>query len=79
MPGMSGSVPGTGGPGQSWKIGALAQATGLKVPGADAHHARAVQARPDIIEEPADQPDGVREYGARDLEGQLWYFHSALE
>ena len=28
---------------------------------------------------PTDQPYGVREYGARDLEGQLRYFHSALE
>ena len=40
---------------------------------------RAVQAGADITEEPIDQPYGVREYGARDLEGQLWYIHSALE
>jgi len=37
------------------------------------------QAGADITEEPIDQPYGVREYGARDLEGQLWYIHSALE
>jgi MerR family transcriptional regulator, thiopeptide resistance regulator len=31
-----------------------------------------------IVEEPLDQPYGIREYGARDPEGQLWYFHSPL-
>jgi uncharacterized glyoxalase superfamily protein PhnB len=51
----------------------------LAVDDADAHHARAVQAGADVIEKPIDQPYGVREYGARDLEGHLWYFHSALE
>jgi uncharacterized glyoxalase superfamily protein PhnB len=40
---------------------------------------RPVGAGADIIEEPVDQPYGVREYGTRDLEGQLWYFHSGLE
>jgi MerR family transcriptional regulator, thiopeptide resistance regulator len=34
---------------------------------------------PGIIEEPVDQRYGVREYGARHLEGQPWYFHSALD
>jgi uncharacterized glyoxalase superfamily protein PhnB len=53
--------------------------TVVAVDDADAHHARTVQAGADIIEEPIDQPYGVREYGARDLEGQLWYFQSALE
>jgi uncharacterized glyoxalase superfamily protein PhnB len=40
--------------------------------------ARAVAAGAEIVEEPVDQPYGVREYGARDLEGHLWYFHSPL-
>jgi MerR family transcriptional regulator, thiopeptide resistance regulator len=60
-------------------LGAVTSMTVVAVDDADAHHARAVQAGADIIEEPVDQPYGVREYGARDLEGQLWYFHSALE
>jgi MerR family transcriptional regulator, thiopeptide resistance regulator len=55
--------------------------TGMTVVGvddADAHHARSVAAGVEIVEEPVDQPYGVREYGASDLEGQLWYFHSPL-
>ena len=28
---------------------------------------------------PVDQGYGVREYGARDLEGQLWFFQSSLD
>jgi len=60
-------------------VGAVTSMTVVAVDDADAHHARAVAAGVDIIEEPTDQPYGVREYGARDLEGQLWYFHSALE
>jgi MerR family transcriptional regulator, thiopeptide resistance regulator len=60
-------------------VGAVTSMTVVAVDDADAHHARAVKAGADIIEEPVDQPYGVREYGARDLEGQLWYFHSALE
>jgi MerR family transcriptional regulator, thiopeptide resistance regulator len=60
-------------------VGAVTSMTVIAVDDADAHHARAVQAGADIIEEPGDQPYGVREYGTRDLEGQLWYFHSPLE
>jgi MerR family transcriptional regulator, thiopeptide resistance regulator len=59
--------------------GAVTGMTVVAVDDADAHHARAVAAGADIIEQPVDQPYGVREYGARDLEGQLWYFHSVLE
>ena len=32
----------------------------------------------DVIEAPVDQGYGVREYGARDPEGHLWFFHSPL-
>jgi uncharacterized glyoxalase superfamily protein PhnB len=60
-------------------VGAVTSVIVVAVDHADAHHARAVQAGADVIKEPVDQPYGVREYGARDLEGQLWYFHSALE
>jgi MerR family transcriptional regulator, thiopeptide resistance regulator len=59
-------------------LGAVTGMTVIAVDDADAHHARSVAAGAVIIEEPVDQPYGVREYGARDLEGQLWYFHSAL-
>jgi uncharacterized glyoxalase superfamily protein PhnB len=60
-------------------VGAVTGMTVVAVDDADAHHARAIQAGADIIEEPVDQPYGVREYGACDPEGQLWYFQSALE
>jgi DNA-binding transcriptional MerR regulator/uncharacterized glyoxalase superfamily protein PhnB len=60
-------------------VGAVTSMTVVAVDDADAHHARAVQMGADIIEKPLDQPYGVREYGARDREGQLWYFHSTLE
>lgn len=59
-------------------LGAVTGMTVVSVDDADAHHGRALRAGADIIEEPAYQPYGVREYGARDLEGHLWYFHSAL-
>lgn len=60
-------------------VGAVTGMTVVAVDDVDAHYGRAVAADADIIEQPVDQPYGVREYGARDLEGQLWYFHSALE
>jgi MerR family transcriptional regulator, thiopeptide resistance regulator len=53
--------------------------TVASVDDADAHHARSVEAGADIIEEPVNQPYGAREYGARDPEGQLWFFHSPLD
>jgi MerR family transcriptional regulator, thiopeptide resistance regulator len=60
-------------------LGGVTGMTVITVDDADAHHARSVQAGAVIIEEPVDQPYGVREYGARDLEGQLWFFHSPLD
>jgi uncharacterized glyoxalase superfamily protein PhnB len=45
---------------------------------ADAHCTYAREHGADLLKEPVDQPYGVREYGARDLEGHLWYFHSPL-
>ncbi len=59
-------------------LGGVSSMTVITVDDADAHHARSVQAGAVIVEEPVDQPYGVREYGARDPEGQLWYFHSPL-
>jgi MerR family transcriptional regulator, thiopeptide resistance regulator len=52
--------------------------TVIMVDDADAHHDRCAKSGADIIKEPVDQPYGVREYGARDLEGHLWYFQSPV-
>ncbi len=60
-------------------LGAATSMTVLVVDDANAHYERALAAGAQIIEEPIDQPYGVREYGARDLEGQLWFFHSSLD
>ena len=40
----------------------------------DAHHDRAAAAGAEITMELIDQPYGSREYGAKDLEGNAWYF-----
>jgi DNA-binding transcriptional MerR regulator/uncharacterized glyoxalase superfamily protein PhnB len=60
-------------------LGAVTGMTVVAVDDADTHHARSVAAGAVIVEAPMDQPYGVREYGARDPEGQLWYFHSPLD
>jgi MerR family transcriptional regulator, thiopeptide resistance regulator len=60
-------------------LGAASSMTVVNVDDADAHYAQAQAAGAEIIEEPVNQEYGVREYGARDLEGQLWYFHAPLD
>jgi MerR family transcriptional regulator, thiopeptide resistance regulator len=60
-------------------LGGVTSMTVVVVDDADAHYASSRAAGADILKEPVDQPYGVREYGARDLEGQLWYFHSPLD
>src|SRR5262245_38321366 len=40
----------------------------------DAHAARAREAGAEIIREPFDTDYGSREYGAKDPEGNVWYF-----
>ena len=40
----------------------------------DAHFKRALAAGARVDSEPADQPYGQREYGARDPEGHRWWF-----
>lgn len=60
-------------------LGAVTGMTVVAVDDADAHYTRSVMAGAVIIEEPTDQGYGVREYGARDPEGQLWFFHSPLD
>lgn len=59
-------------------LGGASGMTVVAVDDADAHYVRSVGAGAEIIEEPVDQPYAVREYGARDLEGQLWFFHSPI-
>lgn len=57
-------------------LGAPTGMTVVVVDDLDRHHAAAVAAGADIVEEPTEQDYGVREYGARDLEGHLWFFHA---
>jgi DNA-binding transcriptional MerR regulator/uncharacterized glyoxalase superfamily protein PhnB len=59
-------------------LGGVSSMTIVAVTDLDAHYARSVQAGADIILEPVNREYGVREYGARDLEGQLWYFHQPI-
>jgi uncharacterized glyoxalase superfamily protein PhnB len=60
-------------------LGAVTSMTVIAVDDVDANHARSAQTGAVIVEEPVDQPYGVREYGARDPEGQLWFFQSPLD
>lgn len=57
---------------------ALHSGTVVYVDDVDAHcrHARAAGA--EIVREPADQDYGVREYTARDREGNQWFFWTPL-
>jgi MerR family transcriptional regulator, thiopeptide resistance regulator len=59
-------------------LGAATGMTVINVDDADAHYQLCTAAGAQVIEEPTDQGYGVREWGARDLEGQLWFFHSPL-
>lgn len=53
--------------------------TYVLVADADAHHARAVEAGAELLEEPNDTPFGHRRYGCRDPQGHDWFFASTLE
>jgi len=61
------------------QLGAVTGMTVVAVDDVDAHYAASVAAGAEIVETPVDQDYGVREYGCRDIEGQLWYFHSPLD
>jgi uncharacterized glyoxalase superfamily protein PhnB len=50
----------------------------VNVENVDAHCERAREAGAEIEYGPMDQPYGVREYGARDLEGRRWCFVTPL-
>lgn len=61
------------------ELGGVSNMTVVVVDDVDAHYAFAKERGADIVSPPVDQPYGVREYGARDLEGHLWYFHGPLD
>ena len=61
------------------RLGAATGMTVIVVDDADVHYRECLARGVEVIEEPVDQPYGVREWGARDLEGQLWFFHSPSE
>jgi MerR family transcriptional regulator, thiopeptide resistance regulator len=59
-------------------VDAVTSMTVISVDDTDAHYARSVAADAKIVCEPVDQAYGIREYGASDPEGQLWWFQSPL-
>lgn len=61
------------------KLGGVSSMTVVAVDNVDSHYAFAAEHGADLLNPPVDQPYGVREYGARDLEGHLWYFHSPID
>lgn len=61
------------------ELGGVSSMIVIAVDDADAHYAYTKEHGADILKAPVDQPYGVREYGARDLEGHLWYFHGPLD
>ena len=62
----------------SRELGAVSQGVYVYVPDIDAHYARAKAAGAEILYELRDTDYGSREYGARDLEGNLWSFGTYL-
>src|SRR5262245_60649305 len=48
------------------------------VPDVDAHHRRAVEEGATILQAPVDQPWGLRDYEAIDLDGRQWNFSQEL-
>lgn len=60
-------------------LGAASHCMAVHVDDVNAHHTRLRDAGADIVYEPTDMPYGVREYGARDIEGALWSFMQPLE
>ena len=59
-------------------LGASTHCMAVMVDDVDRHHGRALTAGATIAYPPRDMPYGVREYGARDLEGGLWSFMTSL-
>jgi MerR family transcriptional regulator, thiopeptide resistance regulator len=59
-------------------LGASTHCMAVMVDDVDRHHERAVAAGAIVVYPPRDMDYGVREYGARDLEGGLWSFMTPL-
>lgn len=62
----------------SRELGGVTQGIYMFVPDIDAHYARARAAGAEIVYQLRDTDYGSREYGARDLEGNLWSFGTYL-
>jgi DNA-binding transcriptional MerR regulator/uncharacterized glyoxalase superfamily protein PhnB len=59
-------------------LGASTHCMAVTVDDVDRHHDRALAAGATVVYPPRDMDYGVREYGARDLEGGLWSFMTPL-
>jgi DNA-binding transcriptional MerR regulator len=59
-------------------LGASSHCMAVMVDDVDRHHERSVAAGATVVYPPKNMPYGVREYGARDLEGGLWSFMTPL-
>ena len=62
----------------SHELGGVTQGIYMYVPDIDAHYARATAAGAEVVYELRETDYGSREYGARDLEGNLWSFGTYL-
>jgi uncharacterized glyoxalase superfamily protein PhnB len=51
----------------------------VHIPDVDAHYEKSRAAGAHIDSEPTDKEYGLREYGARDLEGHRWWFATPLD
>ncbi|MBO0730349.1 MAG: VOC family protein [Acidimicrobiaceae bacterium] len=72
---MMGSPPDHKSPAQ---LGQVTVGIYVHVDDVDAHYERAVNAGAEVQGPPADQPYGVRSYGALDCEGHQWWFSQPL-
>jgi uncharacterized glyoxalase superfamily protein PhnB len=61
------------------KIGSVTGWVAVMVDDVDAHYRHAKESGATIEYPPQDMPYGVREYGARDLEGHLWNFMTPID
>lgn len=60
------------------RVGADTASVAVMVDDIEAHHAHTQAEGATIVYPPTDMPYGVREYGARDLEGRVWSFMTSL-
>jgi MerR family transcriptional regulator, thiopeptide resistance regulator len=60
-------------------LGASTHCMAVMIENVDHHHEKALTAGATVVYPPRDMAYGVREYGARDLEGGLWSFMTPLD